>query len=104
MHDNRLGQLAAHADRHGQRGLDETGAHVLIDVPADYTVGAFGVSGRAGGRGCLDCASRVLTAWGGAVAGRSLRWVRSLFSTCRPECTHALLGGIKDYKFGIAFT
>jgi hypothetical protein len=36
VHHNRLGQLAAHGDRHGQRGLDEIGAHVPIDGPADY--------------------------------------------------------------------
>jgi hypothetical protein len=35
VHDNHFRQLAAHGDRHGQRGLDEIGTHVLIDYPAD---------------------------------------------------------------------
>jgi hypothetical protein len=68
VHDNRLGPLAADGDRHGQRGLNEIGARVLIDGPAGYPPRALGVSALAGGRGCLSLgAGRVLTRLGAAL-------------------------------------
>ena len=37
VHDHLAGELAAHPHGHRERGLDEIGAHVVIDGPADHS-------------------------------------------------------------------
>jgi hypothetical protein len=37
VQDDGLGRLVAHRHRHGQRRLDQVGAHMVVDRPADHS-------------------------------------------------------------------